>query len=188
MSDTDKLAHAREQGKAQYESILEMMTRLRVAQDDEAYEEAYESLATAAGYTVIQDSEDDDLYRYGKGGDFSASHTYGTEDEAWAACCEENDLRPNEDDARQAISDDPLSVEVRSGWQSPGGTLTPSQFNILLCTGGPACRIIGELDEHGEPYRAWMEVQDWGTSWTQYFDASQDVLLEYARCFYFGEG
>jgi hypothetical protein len=60
-----------------------------------------------------------------------------------------------------------------------------SEFCILLCTGGPAARILGELDEHGEPYRAWMEYQDWGTPWTQFVPANQDVLLSYARCFCF---
>ena len=62
----------------------------------------------------------------------------------------------------------------------------PFEFCILLSTGGPASRIRGELD-NGEPCRAWLEVQDWGTPWTQYFDIEQDTLLAYARCFYFGE-
>jgi hypothetical protein len=61
------------------------------------------------------------------------------------------------------------------------------QFVILLSTGGPASRIQGELS-NGEPRRAWLEVQDWGTPWTQYFGIKQDTLLAYARCFYFGEG
>ena len=86
------------------------------------------------------------------------------------------------------IQDDPLSVDVRSDWHSPGGEgSTPSEFQVLLCTGGPAVRIIGELDEYGQPYRAWIEYQDWGTPWTQYFDASQDTLLTYCQQFYFGE-
>jgi hypothetical protein len=72
------------------------------------------------------------------------------------------------------------------------------EFNILLSTGGPAVRIMGEL-RYGEPYRAWLEVQDWFTPWTQYYGTnnpddphswanqpSQDVLLTYARQFYFG--
>jgi hypothetical protein len=72
------------------------------------------------------------------------------------------------------------------------------EFNILLATGGPAVRIVGELDQ-GEPSRAWLEVQDWFTPWTEYVgttsksdpgmlenQASQDVLLTYARQFYFG--
>ncbi len=55
-------------------------------------------------------------------------------------------------------------------------------------TGGPATRIIGELNEHGEPTRARLQVQDWGTPWTDYRGGDQETLLTYARCFYFGEG
>ena len=93
----------------------------------------------------------------------------------------------DEEQARERIQEDALSVEVRSGWASPGETLTPEQFCILLVTGGPAVRIRGELDEHQEPRRAWLEVQDWGTPWNQFFGANQDTLLAYAQCFYFGE-
>lgn len=92
----------------------------------------------------------------------------------------------DEDDARQRIQDDPLSVEVRSDWTAPGDPLEPSEFMILLCTGGPAVRIVGELDR-GEPVRAWLEYQDWGTPWTQYFGASSDTLCKYASHFFNGE-
>jgi hypothetical protein len=90
------------------------------------------------------------------------------------------------DDAERRILDDALSVEVRSGWTPCGDTLTAEEFCILIATGGPAVRIRGELDEYLEPRRAWLEVQNWGTPWTQYFGAEQAVLLDYARCFYFG--
>ncbi len=90
------------------------------------------------------------------------------------------------DEARERIQEDPLSVEVRSDWASPGETLEAGEFQILLCTGGPAVRIMGELSR-GEPVRAWLEYQDWGASWTQYFGASSDTLCEYASHFFFGE-
>jgi hypothetical protein len=103
------------------------------------------------------------------------------------------------EDAEQRIQEDPLSLEVRSGWTSLGEPLEAEEFNILLATGGPAVRIVGELDQHGEPSRAWLEVQDWFTPWTEYRGTpskndpgaldnvpSQDVLLTYARQFYFG--
>jgi hypothetical protein len=35
------------------------------------------------------------------------------------------------------------------------------------------------------PDRAWMEVQDWGTSWEHYHPADADILLTY--CLEFGE-
>jgi hypothetical protein len=93
----------------------------------------------------------------------------------------------NRDEALEVIQDDALSVEVRSGWGAVGDCLQAEEFMILIATGGPAVRIRGELDEHRQPARAWLEVQDRGTPWTRYFDASQDVLLSYARCFYFGD-
>ena len=41
----------------------------------------------------------------------------------------------------------PLSVLVRSGWYIPGTAPGyAEEFEILLSTGGPACRIIGQLD------------------------------------------
>lgn len=91
------------------------------------------------------------------------------------------------DQARERIQEDALSVEVRSGWTSLGDPLEAEEFCILLTTGGPAVRIRGELNEDGEPARAWLEVQDWFLPWTEYVPADGDVLLDYARCFYFGE-
>ena len=51
----------------------------------------------------------------------------------------------DEDDARQRIVDHPLHVLVRSDWMQPGDPLEAAEFQILLCTGGPAVRIIGEI-------------------------------------------
>ena len=94
----------------------------------------------------------------------------------------------SEDDARQMIEDDPLSIEVRSDWTMYGETLTADNFCILLSTGGPATRIIGDL-EGGEPSRPRLEVQDWGTPWTEHITtgAENEALEVYCRCFYFGE-
>lgn len=92
----------------------------------------------------------------------------------------------SKDDARQRIDEDPLEIQVRSGWSAPGSDLEAEEFMILLCTGGPAVRIVGELSDVGEPHRAWMEYQDWGTPWTQYFGASSSTLCEYASHFFGG--
>lgn len=73
-----------------------------------------------------------------------------------------------QDDARQVITEDALSVQVRSDWHNPGEDSEASEFMILLCTGGPAVRIIGELSEYKEPESARLEYQDWGTPWTSY--------------------
>ena len=103
----------------------------------------------------------------------------------------DGEVMPDADTARERIEESPLSVEVRSGWYSPSDTPEPEEFAILLTTGGPALRIRGELDEHKQPRRAWLEYQDWGTPWTQFFESagapSQADLLAFASVFYFGE-
>jgi hypothetical protein len=91
--------------------------------------------------------------------------------------------------AQTTIYEDPLSVQVRSGWHEPGErAVEPSEFMILLCTGGPAVRLIGELNQYGEPDEARIEYQDWFTPWETLFDVSDDesaALLEYCRQFLF---
>lgn len=90
--------------------------------------------------------------------------------------------------ARERIQESPLSVQVRSDWRDVGDDHgDPTEFCILLSTGGPALRIMGELGEHNQPDRAWLEYRDWGTGWTQYFEVEQATLLSFASCFYFGE-
>ena len=87
--------------------------------------------------------------------------------------------------ARDAIVEDALDVEVRSGWTQVGGEMTAEDFAILLCTGGPAVRIRGDLGEYGEPVRAWLEHQDWGTTWQEYHaDHDNHALLTYASQFF----
>ncbi len=100
------------------------------------------------------------------------------------------------DEATQAIHENALEVEVNYGWRSVGNTgeelpFTPEQFRILLCTGGPAVRITGELDENGQPESARLEYSDWGTPWTEahVIDLTGEddgSLLAYAQAFYFG--
>jgi hypothetical protein len=91
------------------------------------------------------------------------------------------------DTVRERIQESPLSVQVRGGWYAPGEDKPEAEeFEILLSTGGPALRIMGELSQ-GEPSRAWLEYQDWGTGWTQYFKVEQDTLLTFCQQFYFGE-
>lgn len=147
---------AKSQAEAQYSSIEEMVDRLNHCRESIHTYEDYLENPESCCDGVSFDSEED----------FDTYH--------------------DQDAARQAIDDDPLEVSVRSGWVSNAESMVAEDFMILLCTGGPAVRIRGELD-NGEPYRAWIEYQDWGTPWTQYFDAEQSVLLDYAQNFYFGE-
>lgn len=87
--------------------------------------------------------------------------------------------------AEDRIREDPLTIRVRSGWVDIGGEMEPEEFEILLSTGGPAVRIIGELDGNREPCRARLEVQDWFKPWSEYLPANSDVLLTYCRVFCF---
>lgn len=84
------------------------------------------------------------------------------------------------EEALQAMLENPLDIQFRSGWASSAEDMQPEEFYILLCTGGPAVRIIGEFEYNGQPYRAWFEYQDWGTPWTMLFDGQSDAL-EYAQ-------
>ena len=89
--------------------------------------------------------------------------------------------------AETAINEDPLSLQVRSGWYEPGRNSDPEEFEILLCTGGPAARIIGELNEYQEPKKAVIEGQDWFTPWLtiSMTEEEEEKVLTYCRQFYF---
>lgn len=101
------------------------------------------------------------------------------------ALCDAGD---DNDTARERIEQDVLSVRVRSDWRNVGEAPgEPVEYEILITTGGPAVRIVGDFNDYCEPISATLQVQDWGTPWTDYRDANEDVLLDYARCFYFGE-
>jgi hypothetical protein len=90
----------------------------------------------------------------------------------------------NETEALNAIDESPLGIQLRSGWHNVGEEPTDDEFEILLCTGGPAVKIRGELDSHGRPDRAWLEYQDWGIQWTFYTDfnnGDMDDVLKFAQ-------
>jgi hypothetical protein len=97
---------------------------------------------------------------------------------------------PSHDEAMQTIHESVLSVLVRDGWREPGGEIGPNgdaeEYEILLSTGGPALRIWGKLDQYSEPESAELQMQDWFLPWTR-FPAAEATLLQFARCFYFGD-
>jgi len=93
-------------------------------------------------------------------------------------------------DASEAIQEDPLSVEIRTDWHTPGdGNNKPTEYTILLCTGGPAVRIIGDLDQYCQPETTKLEYQDWFTPWTRYLtdDDEEADMVTYANQFYYEE-
>lgn len=166
--------NAREQAQAQYESICNMLDAMDVDydrlaeldQEREDFVQDHHDLAPAAArdlWARENPAEADEL----------------AELERTADGCED------EEDARQRIMENAISVDVRSGWTSVGHELEAEEFQVLLCTGGPAVRIMGELGVHNEVRRAWLEYQDWGTPWTAYTNTSRDTLIRYAS-FFFG--
>jgi len=104
----------------------------------------------------------------------------------------EVDEQMTREEVEETIQEAPLSVEVRTDWHAVGAEDDkPTEYNILLCTGGPAVRIIGDLDDYSQPITARIEYQDWFTPWEAYRDTSHDeeqAMITYARQFYYGEG
>jgi hypothetical protein len=90
------------------------------------------------------------------------------------------------EEAEQRITEDPLSLEFRSGWVTNRDEMEPEEFCLLLSTGGPAVRIVGEIHQ-GQAHRPRLEVQDWFTPWTEFRGYSQATLETYCNCFYFGD-
>ncbi len=83
--------------------------------------------------------------------------------------------------AREELSNDALEVATGKEFD---GTKT---YMILLSTGGPATRIIGELDEHGQPTTATFQFQDWFLPWTEarLNEEEEQTLIQYAGFFCF---
>lgn len=199
-NNEENLENARSQARAQYESIVEMVAALDVDYDrleelrDErrSIESDYTLVVRDDGFfDAIENADPDNkFYRLGTHSETAWEALYAClyQEEAKELTALEEDAGDykDEDDARQRIQEDALSVEVRSGWTRPGETMEAEEFRILLCTGGPAVQIVGELGSDG-PARAWLEYQDWFTPWTEYHEnVDQDVLLEYCREFFGG--
>jgi len=163
MVTESKTEHAEQQARAQLESIMDMVKRLGHCQDcdGEDCELTDKEIIEGIGYFYTEGQEVTD---------------------------EDRESYHDEDAAREQIQEDALSVQVRSGWANSPDEMEAEEFEILLCTGGPACRIVGELDRN-EPTRARIEYQDWFTPWIELVDISskeREALLTYAQQFYFG--
>lgn len=176
-------------GKNAYEGIAEMVAALECNYDRlEEMKEERADLASEVDQAVRDRLVGDDLAEV-----HSALSEWDAENGeelkelvAAAGDCE------SQEDAAQRIQEDPLSVEVRSGWTTVGEPMEAEGFTILLGTGGPAVRIRGELGPHNQPSRAWIEAQDWFTPWTEYtgsYDGGRymETLLTYCQQFYFGD-
>jgi hypothetical protein len=93
------------------------------------------------------------------------------------------------DEARETITDNVLSVDVRTDWHGVGAVeaCKPTHYKILLCWGGPAVQIVGTLNEYNQPASARLQYQDWFTEWMDYqmTDEEAQTLLTFAQQFYF---
>jgi len=186
----DKHAAAREQAYAQFNSIREMVDALEIA--------PWKGAAEAEGWTYgTARMTGNPRFEHPEHGFFMC--------DGWQDLCEEFGIDPENyraadaavEDARRAIEEDALSVEIRSDWYNPGSIdkPEPAEFRILLCTGGPAVQIIGDLDEHGQPENPRLQCQDWFIPWQDVprpdgvdYETWERVLLTYCQQFYFGEG
>jgi len=90
---------------------------------------------------------------------------------------------------KESILNSALSVEFRSGWTSNPNDIKLEEFKILLTWGGPALRVIGDLNQYKEPENIKIQYQDWGTYWTDFKITEEQVkaLDWFCSCFYFGE-
>lgn len=97
----------------------------------------------------------------------------------------------NADNMRELIDQSTLSVQVRSGWHTPGNKDNgPEEYKVLLCTGGPAVQIVGELGQFNEPDTAQIQYQDWFEPWEDYLETTlyeNAAILRYCHMFYYGE-
>jgi hypothetical protein len=95
-----------------------------------------------------------------------------------------------ESEVREEMEQGALSVQVRSGWHNPGSpdASEPEEYELLLSTGGPALRIVGDL-ANCYPTSARLQWQDWFTPWTDHETTDDDdkALLTFAGCYWFGE-
>jgi len=143
-------------GKPAFETIREMVDAFNCDFD------RLEELRAMVDYEEMTKSDEDELAAL----------------EAAAGDCQDSD------DAYERIQEDPLEIEL-GGWWAPGSEPDPTEYRILLTTGGPAVRIVGEIGQS-----AVLQVQDWGKPWTDYIPDESDyeqVLLDYVACLYLGE-
>lgn len=182
---TEQRNHAQDQARAQLESIVQMVRQL---ERDTAADDWVESLTDAGVMRLCNDHgliEPEDTAKNVQIEAYRERLIGGLQNEA----IDLDDFEWDEDDARTAIMEDALEVSYRSGWSNDPKNLQAEEAYILLCTGGPACRILCDVNYHGELERPRLEYQDWGTPWTELFDISprdREALSTYIGFFSVG--
>lgn len=98
----------------------------------------------------------------------------------------------SEDYLQNCVDQIPVSVRVREDWRPACVTelyKRPCEYEIMLCDGMFACRIIGEVDALGAPFNATLQWQNWHTGWVplDVSDDELDALDMFTEAFYYGE-
>lgn len=192
MPTTTEKNYALEQAIAQVESIIELTRRL----DREDSAEDY-----------VKSLSDDDALKLWREYSGYADDTAEDAREKLVEHIVGRRLRPDdygfdynfEDDseaARDEIAEDPLEISYRTGWVSEFPDCQQlkdhiEEAAILLCTGGPAVRILCKYDR-GSLTNPVVQYQDWGTPWTDLYLPSafgdracqaREALETYISCF-----
>ncbi len=97
---------------------------------------------------------------------------------------DDSEVEQVEERAREQV----LSVEVRTGWHCPSDPPSqPEEGCLLLSTGGPALRLLVDLDCDAEPCECHLQHQDWGTPWIDVplSEADDEALCWFASLFCF---
>ena len=166
--------HAIENARAWFSNICDMLEpRYQYAAETEGWTGPHKDQYNA---TYFKDETD--------GQTFSCA--------SWKELCEQFDI--DADMNSGTIQESVLSVRVRGPWCYPGETWPPSEYEILLTTGGPALRIIGDLDDYCEPIDAKLQWRDLGTPWTNLHmselpcsaSEADAILLSFVGHFFFG--
>lgn len=88
----------------------------------------------------------------------------------------------DQEEAIQAIQDDALEILTRGDWHGALDNGSEDvELQVLLCTGGPAVRIIADLED-GVVTDSRIEYQDWGTPWLRlltYTHEDKQAVREY---------
>ena len=151
---------AKNQAKAQVESIVELVNALNV--DWDRLHELRE---------IDSSSNDSSTWYEYESLETPTSHEFDSREEV-----------------EQAIQEKPLSVEVRSGWESSFHSFTVDEFRIVLCTGGPHVEIRGDIGLHGEPQDVKVFYADWSEKGEYVLsDEEREAVTEFCQQFYFGE-
>lgn len=86
--------------------------------------------------------------------------------QGWLESIVEWRARPEGDEKVDWAMEAPLEITFRSGWVTLSKPMEPREIAILLSTGGPAVRILAEIDgRNGAIIWPRIQGQDWGTPW-----------------------